>query len=144
MAYQYFNRLQSIANEYSSMTSMCLAVIKCLCSSYSIEMIKKLENNFSQKLNHDHILLLSTCPLYLKWYSTNRDLNLFLQIPRILLSPFTQWMINCPSDSIIYCSKDVGNILRHLHNVLVRPIEWENDNISNEEFYNDYCKLVSH
>ncbi|CAF0872252.1 unnamed protein product [Rotaria sordida] len=144
MAYQYFNRLQSIANEYSSMTSMCLAVIKCLCSSYSIEMIKKLENNFSQKLNHDHILLLSTCPLYLKWYSTNRDLNLFLQIPRILLSPFTQWMINCPSDSIIYCSKNFGNILRHLHNVLVRPIEWENDNISNEEFYNDYCKLVSH
>ncbi|CAF3577583.1 unnamed protein product [Rotaria sp. Silwood1] len=107
-------------------------------------MIKTLENNFSQNLNYDHILLLSTCSLYLKWYPANRDIDLFLQIPRILLSPFTQWIISCPSNSIIYCSKDIGKILRHLNHILVRPIEWENVNISNQEFYNDYCKLVSH
>ncbi|CAF1367940.1 unnamed protein product, partial [Rotaria sordida] len=143
MTYQYFNRLQSIINEYSSTTSLVFAVIKCLCSSYSIEIIKKLEYNFSQNLNYGQILLLSTCPLYLKWYPSYYDPELFRQIPRILLSPFTEWLISCHSNSIIHCSKDVENILRRLNNALLRLIEWENVNISNQEFYNDYCRLVS-
>ncbi|CAF3831953.1 unnamed protein product [Rotaria sp. Silwood1] len=143
MTYQYFNRLQNIINESSSTTSLLLAVIKCLCSSYSIEIIKSLEYNFSQKLNQGQILLLTTCPLYLKWYPPIHQSKFFLQIPRILLSPFTQWIISCHSNSIIHCSKDIRNILRRLNNVLVRLVEWEDINISNQEFYNDYCRLVS-
>ncbi|CAF1309396.1 unnamed protein product [Rotaria sp. Silwood1] len=119
MTYQYFNRLQSITNEYSSTTSLLLAVIKC------------------------QILLPGTCSLYLKWYPPIHQSELFLQIPHILLSPFTQWIISCHSDSIIHCSKDVRNILRRLNNAFVRLIQWENVNISNQEFYNDYCRLVS-
>ncbi|CAF4191809.1 unnamed protein product, partial [Rotaria sordida] len=99
--------------------------------------------NFSQKLNYGHILILITCPLYLKWYPSYYDAELFRQIPRILLSPFAQWLISCHSNSIIHCSKDFENILRRLNSAFVRLIEWENVNISNQEFYNDYCRLVS-
>ncbi|CAF1108019.1 unnamed protein product [Rotaria sordida] len=53
-------------------------------------------------------------------------------------------MISCPSYLIIHCSKTVGDTIRHLTNAVIRPIEWENVNISNEEFNNDYYKYVSH
>ncbi|CAM4745365.1 unnamed protein product [Rotaria magnacalcarata] len=142
MVFLNFERLKSKTNEYSSTRSLTLASIKCLCSSYSIEMIKKLEHNFPQKFNQGQILLLSTCQLYINWYSDNRDSELFLEIPQKLLSPFTDWIINCPSDLIIHCSKHVGDMIRHLTNALPHPIDWKYANVSskqcNNEFFNSF------
>ncbi|CAF1936344.1 unnamed protein product [Rotaria magnacalcarata] len=138
MVFLNFERLKSKTNEYSSTRSLTLASIKCLCSSYSIEMIKKLEHNFPQKFNQGQILLLSTCQLYINWYSDNRDSELFLEIPQKLLSPFTDWIINCPSDLIIHCSKHVGDMIRHLTNALPHPIDWKYANVSSEQCDNEF------
>ncbi|CAF2083345.1 unnamed protein product [Rotaria magnacalcarata] len=141
MVFLNFERLKSKTNEYSSTRSLTLASIKCLCSSYSIEMIKKLEHNFPQKFNQGQILL-STCQLYINWYSDNRDSELFLEIPQKLLSPFTDWIINCPSDLIIHCSKHVGDMIHHLTDALLHPIDWKYANVSskqcNNEFFNSF------
>jgi hypothetical protein len=140
---QRFEKKQTEHDESSHATPLLFAVLKCLCSSYTIDMLTRLEPHFSQNLTERQILLLSTCPLFLQWFSGNRNPELFLQIPRALLGPFTTWVINCPSESIIHCSLEVTDMMRHLNFVLIRPIEWEIANISNQEFYNDYCKLVS-
>ncbi|CAF1016853.1 unnamed protein product [Adineta steineri] len=89
------------------------------------------------------MLLLTTCPLFLRWYPGDHNPDLFLQPARTLLTPFTSWVLNCPSDSIVHCSEEVRDMIRHLNVILVRPIDWETSNISSQEFYDDYCKLVS-
>ncbi|CAF3469051.1 unnamed protein product [Rotaria socialis] len=143
-AFQRFEKKEIETNECSLTTPLFLAVLKLVCSSYAVDMLTRLEHNFSQKLTEGQTLLLNTCPLYVYWFSGNRKPELALQVTRWLLRPFTAWMTSCHPDSIIYCSQELGDMMRHLAFTLVRPIEWENANGSSEEFYDDYCKRVSH
>jgi hypothetical protein len=144
IAFKNIVRNQIIANEYSQITPILFAVVQCLCSSYAIDMIKSLEQNFSQKLNDVQMFFLNTMPSYLLWYSDYRDPENFIKIVRILLNEFTAWMTNCHPDSYLQCSYKVSKMLRHLGCFLVRPLEFDSVNILSEEFYQDYCKLVLH
>ena len=143
VAVQRFEKKQTPNDELSLITPLLTAVLKCLCSSYTVEALKGLERNFSQNLSERQILLLSTCPLFVQWFPGNRDPELFLQIPRALLGSFTSWVISCQPNSIIHCSLKLRDMMRYFNFILVRPIEWENETISSQEFYDDYCKLVS-
>ena len=143
MAVQRLEKQQTPNDDMFLITPLLIAVLKCLCSSYAVDELTGLEHNFSQTLNERQILLLDTCPLFVQWFPGNRDPGLFLQIPRTLLGPFTSWVTSCKPHSIINCSHKLRDMMRRFNFVLVRPIEWENANISSQEFYDDYCKLVS-
>ena len=143
MAFQRFEKRHTQNDELYLATPLLFAVLKCLCSPYTVNTLIELECNFSEKLTDKQILLLNTCPVFLQWFSNNRNPELYLQIPRVLLAPFTTWVMNCSSDSVIHCSDEIRDMLRHLNFILVRPIEWETAKISSQEFYDDYCKLVS-
>jgi hypothetical protein len=142
-AFQRFEKKQTENDGSSDTTPLLFAVVKCLCSSYTVESLTSLEHNFSQNLTERQTFLLSICPLFLHWFSGDHTPEVFLQIPRALLSSFTTWAINCQSDSIIHCSSELRDMMRHMNFALVRPIEWETANISSKEFNDDYYKLVS-
>ncbi|CAF1575092.1 unnamed protein product [Rotaria magnacalcarata] len=143
MAFINFEKKQSTTNDYSSIRSLTKAVVACLCSSYAVEMIKQLEHNFSQKLTQAHLLFLNTCPLYLRWYGSYQALENF-QISKNLLNPFTEWIISCPSDLIVNCSKQVGDMIRHLTSILLRSVPSDNSDASIEQFNDDYYKFLIH
>jgi len=142
-AFQLFEKKQTENDQSPHTAPLIFAVVKCLCSPYTVDALTRLEHKFSQDLTERQIFLLNTCPLFVYWYSGDRTPEVFLQIPRALLNPFTTWAVNCQSDSIIHCSPELRDIMRHMNFVLVRPIEWETANISSKEFNDDYCKLVS-
>jgi hypothetical protein len=144
IAFQRLQKKQTKNDEFALTTPLFFAVLKCMCSSYTVDTLTGLENKFSQKLTERQKLLLSECPLFLWWFSGNSNPEQVLQVPRALLGPFTIWIINCHADLIIHCSQECIDMMRHLTSILVRPIDWENANISSREFYDDYCKLVSH
>jgi len=111
-------------NDDSTMTeSLFLSLIKCLCSSYTIETIKGLEKNFSQKLSDRQMLLLSDCPAFIRRFSRESNQEQIIEVPRILLNPFVTWATNCHSNSISQCSEEMIDLLRHLNAILVRPQE---------------------
>ncbi|CAF3729345.1 unnamed protein product [Rotaria sordida] len=107
-------------------------------------MIKRLEQNFVQKLDEDQMLFLHAMPRYLQWYSDYRDPENFIKILRILLKEFTAWFTSCQADSYLQRSSQIDAMICRLNYFLVRPIESYNVNIFSEEFYHDYCKLVLH
>ena len=144
VAFKHFHEYQTKTNENSPITPIFFAVIQCLCSQNAIDMIKSLKQSFIQKLNVRQILFLDTMPWYLQWYSDYRDPENLIQILRILLNEYTTWITSCSPDSYYQCNSKISHMIRHLSCFLVRPIESDNMNILGEEFYHDYCKLVSH
>ncbi|CAF0750579.1 unnamed protein product [Adineta steineri] len=144
LTYKNYLRHPLMDNEYSQIKSIFSGVIQCLCSSFIVDMITSLKYNFSQTLDDSQVLFLDTMPFYLQWYCDYGNPDNFLRILRMFLNKFTTWMINCPPDSYSQCSGQIGRMIRHLNYFLVRPIESENVYIFSEEFYNDYCRLVSH
>ena len=133
-----------ITDEYALSTSIFCAISRCLSSSYALTMVHKLEKNFTQKLDHQQILFLDTMPLYLQWYSDYNDLEKFLQVIRNLLNEYTVWFTSCPPELYLQCSAAMAALIRHLNYFLIRPIEAADLTSFSEEFYHDYCRLVSH
>jgi hypothetical protein len=140
--YCWKHRLTS--DEYSSITPILHGVVACLCSSYTVDLIRNLKPNFNQTLNIDQILFLDTMPWYLQWYADDCNPENFIKIVRMLLSEFTTWVTNCDPESYLQASPQIGTMIRHLNYFLVRPIGSDNLNMLSEEFYEDYCKLVSY
>ncbi|CAF1061755.1 unnamed protein product [Adineta ricciae] len=120
------------------------ASIQCLCSTYTIETLTELEQNFSQKLTDRQMLLLSDCSAFVRRFSGERNQKQIMEVPQALLNSFTTWAIHCDPNSIGQCSEEMVELLRHLDAILVRPIESETIEILNQEFYDRYCQLVSH
>ena len=143
LALQRFEKRHNETHKHSLTIALIQPIVEALCSSHAVNMLAGLKPQFSQTISEGQKLLFSTCPLYLRWSSSNRDSELFLRIPRTLLKPYTAWVTSCDTNSIHQCFPQLGDMLRHLTSLLVRPIDWENTDISNEEFYQDYCKLAS-
>ena len=144
MSFKYYLRSIVVTDEYSLLKPILLAVVQCLCSSHAIDMIKSLEQNFTQKLHDGQSLFLDTMPMYLQWYADCQEPEHFLRIVRTLIRDFTDWMISCSPDYYVQSSGQVGSMLRHIHYFLVRPIESNSLKLFGEEFYDDYCRLVAH
>jgi hypothetical protein len=144
VALKHYQAKLIITDEYILSTPIFCAVSQYLSSSYAATMIQNLEHNFTQHLDHQQILFLDSMSLYLQWYSDYRDLETFFQVLRSLLNVYTVWFTSCSPDLYMQCSSEMGTMIRHLNYFLVRPIESENLNMFSEEFYHDYCRLVSH
>jgi hypothetical protein len=144
LTFKTYLRHQLQGDEYTMLTPIFYSIIECLCSTYAVDMIRSLHRNFHQTLNDCQTLFLDTLPFYLQWYAGNHDPSNYIRILRTLLNEFTRWMTSCSPESYIRCSGRVARMIRHLNYFLVRPIESEQVHVFSEEFYHDYCKLVSH
>lgn len=142
-AFRYHKETQRETDKSTYQISLVSAITRCLCSPYTIDVLSKLKHNFSQKLSEKELLLLSTCPHYIYWSSGDHTPELFIQIPRTLLRPFTKWATTCKPKCILNCSEEFRDMMRHMNFLLVRPIDWDAANISSTEFSDDYYKLVS-
>ncbi|CAF4020115.1 unnamed protein product [Rotaria sp. Silwood1] len=143
-ALKHLHAKQIINDEYLLLKPLFSAIAQRLTSLNTITMIRNLKRNFTQYLDHRNILFLDTMPLYSQWYSDYDDLEIFLQVLRRLLKEFTDWFTSCSPDSYRHCTTKMGSMIRHFTYFLVRPIESDNLKIFSEEFYDDYCRLVSH
>jgi hypothetical protein len=144
-SFKYFRKSQILTDEYLLINPILSGVIQCLCSSYAINMIQSLEKNFIQKLNDCQMFFLDTMSSYLQWYSSDyRDPEYFIKILRILLHEYTIWLTSCQPDCYLQCNSKVATMIRHLSCFLIRPIESDILNHLCEEFYSDYCQLVSY
>ncbi|CAF3530626.1 unnamed protein product [Rotaria sp. Silwood2] len=143
-ALKHLHAKQVINDEYSLLKPLFSAIAQCLTSLNTIAMIRNLKQNFTQHLDYRNILFLDTMPWYAQWYSDYSDLEIFLQVLRMLLKEFTDWFTSCSPDSYRHCGPKIGSMLRHLTYFLVRPIESDNLKIFSEGFYDDYCRLLSH
>ncbi|CAF4652522.1 unnamed protein product, partial [Rotaria socialis] len=52
--------------------------------------------------------------------------------------------VNCPSDLIVNCSKQFGDMIRHLTSILLRSVPSDNSDASIEQFNDDYYKFLIH
>ncbi|CAF4012861.1 unnamed protein product, partial [Rotaria sordida] len=143
-ALKHLQAKQIINNEYSLLKPLFSVIAQCLTSLNTIAMIRNLKRNFTQYLNHRNILFLDTMPLYSQWYSDYHDLEIFLQVLRIVLKEFTDWFTSCSPNSYRHCTAKMGSMIRHFTYFLVRPIESDKLKIFSEEFYDDYRRLVTH
>lgn len=144
LAFKTYLRHPLLGDEYTVLAPIFDAIVGCLSSPYPVYMIRSLKLDFSQVLNDSQMLLLDTLPFYLQWYTGPPEPAAHTRILRTLLHEFTSWLTSCAPESYIHCSGQIGRMIRHLNYFLVRPIESEQVHAFSEEFYHDYCQLVSY
>ncbi|CAM4961869.1 unnamed protein product [Rotaria socialis] len=113
-------------------------IVKCVCSSYFINMFKKIGG--LEKLDEAQTFLLDTCTDVISWHDAGFYNQTHVAVRTALLSMFTSWFQN-----YITCSQKLSKsaikIIGQLCITLIGGNAREDD-IFPEPIRKDYCKLI--
>ncbi|CAF4131332.1 unnamed protein product [Rotaria sp. Silwood2] len=122
----------------SLLYALLIAVVKCVCSIYFINMFKKVIR--VEQLDKAQTFLLDTCTDYICWHETDQYNETCLLVRTALLRDFTTWLED-QALSFRQWSKIAIKIMGQLYITLIHGNAQDNDTYT-QDIRNDYCKMI--
>ncbi|CAF3416165.1 unnamed protein product [Rotaria sp. Silwood1] len=118
--------------------ALLIAVVKCVCSIYFIDMFKKVVR--LEKLDKAQTFILDTCTDYIRWQETDQYNETCVSVRTALLRDFTMWLQD-QALSFRQWSKITIKIMDQLCITLIHGNAQDNDTYT-QDIRDDYCKMI--